>query len=60
MWGRVLEVLSRKAREGVEVRFMYDGTCEFFLLPRDYPKKLEALGIKCKVFAKITPFVFFF
>ncbi len=57
MWGRVLEVLSRKAREGVEVRFMYDGTCEFFLLPRDYPKKLEALGIKCKVFAKITPFV---
>ncbi|MBE6563038.1 MAG: cardiolipin synthase [Ruminococcaceae bacterium] len=57
MWGQVLEILARKAREGVEVRLMYDGTCEFFLLPRDYPEKLRALGIKCKVFSKITPFV---
>ena len=29
MWGRVLEILSRKAAEGVDVRVMYDGTCEF-------------------------------
>ena len=57
MWGRLLDVLSRKAREGVDVRVMYDGTCEFALLPRTYPKKLEALGIRCKVFAPITPFV---
>lgn len=57
MWGRLLDVLSRKAREGVDVRVMYDGTCEFALLPRVYPKKLEALGIRCKVFAPITPFV---
>ncbi len=57
MWGQILEILARKAREGVEVRLMYDGTCEFFLLPRNYPKKLKSLGIKCKVFSKITPFV---
>ena len=57
MWGRLLDVLSRKAREGVDVRVMYDGTCEFALLPRVYPRKLEALGIRCKVFAPITPFV---
>lgn len=57
MWGQLLEVLSRKVREGVEVRLMYDGTCEFALLPRTYPKKLEALGIHCKVFAPITPFI---
>ena len=57
MWGRVLEVLARKAAHGVDVRVMYDGTCEFSTLPRDYPKRLEALGIRCKVFSPVTPFV---
>ena len=57
MWGRILEVLARKAAQGVDVRVMYDGTCEFSTLPRDYPKRLEALGIQCKVFSPITPFV---
>ena len=57
MWGRILEVLVRKAAQGVDVRVMYDGTCEFSTLPRDYPKRLEALGIRCKVFSPVTPFV---
>ncbi len=46
-----------QGRAGVDVRVMYDGTCEFSTLPRDYPKRLEALGIRCKVFAPVTPFV---
>lgn len=57
MWGEILEILARKAKEGVDVRLMYDGTCELALLPRDYPKRIERLGIKCKVFAPIKPFV---
>ena len=57
MWGRILEVLARKAAQGVDVRVMYDGTCEFSTLPRDYPRRLEELGIRCKVFAPVTPFV---
>ena len=57
MWGRILEVLARKAAQGVDVRVMYDGTCEFSTLPRDYPSRLEALGIQCKVFSPVTPFV---
>ncbi|MCM1387468.1 MAG: cardiolipin synthase [Bacillus sp. (in: Bacteria)] len=57
MWGKILEILARKAAEGVDVRVMYDGTCEFALLPRDYPKRLKALGIRCKVFAHVSPFV---
>ena len=55
--GKVLEILARKAREGVDVRVMYDGTCEFSTLPRDYPRRLEALGIRCKVFSPVQPFV---
>ncbi len=57
MWGQILEVLARKAAQGVDVRVMYDGTCEFTLLPKGYPKKLAALGIKCRVFAPVTPFL---
>ena len=56
-WGKILEVLARKAADGVDVRVMYDGTCEFSTLPRDYPKRLEALGIQCKVFSPVQPFV---
>ncbi len=57
MWGKILDILARKAQQGVEVRMMYDGTCEFALLPKSYPKQLEKLGIRCHVFAPVTPFV---
>ena len=57
MWGKILEILARKAREGVDVRVMYDGTCEFSTLPHDYPKRLQALGIRCKMFSPVTPFL---
>ncbi len=57
MWGKILKILSDKVKEGVEVRFMYDGTCEFALLPHNYPNKLRKLGIKCKVFSPIRPFL---
>lgn len=57
MWGQILEILARKARQGVDVRVMYDGTCEFTLLPRNYPRRLEELGIRCHVFAPVEPFI---
>ena len=57
MWGEVLEILARKVREGVEVRVMYDGTCEYTTLTRDYTKRLGKLGIKSKVFAPAKAFV---
>ena len=57
MWGNVLDILARKAREGVEVRLLYDGNCEFTTLPRSYPKMLHELGIQCRVFAPVSPFI---
>lgn len=55
MWNTVLEILKKKVQEGVEVRFMYDGTCSISLLPYNYPKKLEEYGIRCKIFNPIKP-----
>ncbi len=57
MWGKVLNLLSKKAQQGVEVRIIYDGMNEFANLPHSYPKKLKKLGIQCKIFAPIRPFV---
>lgn len=55
MWDSILEILKRKVEEGVEVRFMYDGMCSIVLLPYQYPKELEAVGIRCKMFSPIKP-----
>ena len=57
MWDAVLEILSRKVLEGVDVRVLYDGTCSLLRLPASYPKTLQALGIQCRVFAPIRPFI---
>ena len=57
MWGKILEILARKAKQGLDVRLMYDGTCELTTLPYDYPRRLEALGIKCKMFSPIAPVI---
>ncbi len=55
MWNTILEILKKKVKEGVEVRFMYDGMCSISLLPYNYPKTLEKYGIKCKMFSPIRP-----
>lgn len=57
MWGRILDVLIRKAAEGVEVRVMYDGMCEISTLPADYWKLLQAKDIHAKAFSQIKPLV---
>lgn len=57
MWGKLLEILAQKAKEGVEIRVMYDGMCEFSTLPANYPSLMRKLGIKCKMFSPLTPFV---
>lgn len=57
MWGSILSILKEKAAQGVDVRVMYDGTCAMTTLPYDYPQMLEALGIRCKMFSPIRPFV---
>ncbi len=57
MWGNVLDVLARKAKCGVDVRVMYDGTCEFSTLPYYYPKRLARYGIKAKMWEPVKPVV---
>ena len=57
MWGAVADVLERKVREGVEVRVLCDGTCEFTKLHRSFLRELGEQGIQCRLFAPIRPFI---
>ncbi len=55
MWNSILDILMKKAQEGVEVRFMYDGMCSLVLLPYNYPEKLRKRGIQAKQYAPVKP-----
>lgn len=57
MWGSILSILKEKAAQGVDVRVMYDGTCAMSTLPYDYPEMMQKLGIQCKMFSPLRPFV---
>ena len=57
MWGSILKILADKVKEGVDVRVMYDGMCEMSTLSGDYPKRMAKLGIRCKPFSRIMPFI---
>lgn len=55
MWDSMLEILKKKASEGVDVRVIYDDFGCLFLLPSSYKNKLESFGIKCCVFNPFVP-----
>ena len=57
MWDTILRILERKAKEGVDVRLLYDGSCSVYLLPYKYPERIEKMGIKCQMFAPPIPFL---
>lgn len=56
-WNRILEVLERKVKEGLDVRLIYDDYGCVALLPRRYHMLLNKKGIKTKKFATLTPFL---
>lgn len=57
MWNSILEILERKAKEGVDVRVMYDDVGCVALLPFRYYKKLEKKKIKSVAFNPFVPFL---
>lgn len=57
MWNSILEVLKKKAAQGVKVRLIYDDFGCFFLLPNNYPQQMQKYGIECQVFNPFKPFL---
>lgn len=54
-WLNILEILERKAKEGVEVRIMYDSFGTLIFSSSKYQKMLAEKGIKSRIFLKVVP-----
>ncbi len=54
-WNSILDILEEKARAGVDVRVIYDDVGCLYTLPKNYPRELEARGIRCQVFNRFIP-----
>ncbi len=55
MWDSILKILIAKAKQGVEVRLIYDGMGSMSTLPPHYDRILTDLGIKVMVFNPFVP-----
>ena len=55
MWGKILEILKRKAAGGVLVRVLYDDFGCLLKLPKGYARQLREYGIECCVFNPFRP-----
>ena len=52
-WSSILDILKRKASEGVTVRVLYDDIGCMSTLPGDYHKQLGKFGIEAKPFSRL-------
>jgi cardiolipin synthase len=54
-WNTILDVLKEKAKNGVEIKVLYDDIGCMSTLPGNYAKKLSRIGIECEIFSKLKP-----
>lgn len=55
MFNPILEILKKKAAQGVDVRFIYDDFGCVTTLPAKYYEKLQSWGIQCVKFNPLYP-----
>ena len=56
-FGRMKQILAEKAKQGVDVRVLYDDVGSIGFIDSKFVKRMEALGIKCRVFNPLIPVV---
>lgn len=54
-WHRIQMALEERVKAGVEVRVFYDDMGSIGFINTDFVKKLESVGIKCRVFNPFAP-----
>lgn len=52
-WNQIEDILIQKAKEGVDVKLLYDDFGCFKTLPAGYFKQLRKFGIDCQAFNKV-------
>ena len=56
-FARLKEILARKAKEGVEIRLFYDDVGSIGFLDSGFIKRMEEIGVQCRVFNAVIPFL---
>ena len=59
-WKSIQEILEEKVKQGVEVRVFYDDMGSLGFITTDFVKRLESVGIACRVFNPIFPLLSLF
>lgn len=54
-FARLKEVLARKVQQGVEVRLIYDDVGSIGFIDAAFVKRMEAVGVQCRMFNPVTP-----
>ena len=54
-WHRIQKVLEERVKAGVEVRVFYDDMGSIGFINTGFVKKMEAVGIRCRVFNPFKP-----
>ena len=55
MWRAMLNILKKKAEEGVDVRIIYDDMGCFLRLPKHFVADMKKHGVKCDIFNRFVP-----
>ncbi|MDA6864679.1 hypothetical protein OSL55_27135, partial [Escherichia coli] len=54
-WHKIQDVLEERVKAGVEVRVFYDDMGSIGFINTDFVKKMETIGIHCRVFNPFMP-----
>ena len=54
-FARLREVLADKVKQGVEVRLIYDDVGSIGFIDAAFVKRMEAVGVQCRMFNPVTP-----
>ena len=54
-WRGIEDILSAKAKEGVDVRVFYDDMGSIGFLSKPFAKRLQSKGIQCRIFNPLMP-----
>ena len=54
-WHKIQRILEERVKAGVEVRVFYDDMGSIGFINTDFIKKMEAVGIRCRVFNPFMP-----
>lgn len=56
-FSRMKDILAEKARNGVEVRILYDDVGSIGFIDPGFIDRMKEIGVKCRVFNSVVPFL---